>query len=147
MFAGTTSFEDGLQDALILYDSNIFNLSPDAVEASLKMFDPENVFHESQPEAANRIIRQIASQGFGHLYVTGHSLGGHLAADVTLHNEEVEECMTFDPPGRGEAWFQNWFNSGRTSKIVNYQFVGSPVHMVGHHVGLSLSLVSWGRFS
>lgn len=140
VFAGTKDFLDCLQDALILMDANIFDMPVRTVASTLSLFDPDNLFSESQPEAANCVIGQIVAQGYEHIYVAGHSLGGHIAADVTLKNEAVEECFAFDPPGRGEGWFHNLLNGARAGLITNYLHVGSIVHMVGAQVGKTHSL-------
>lgn len=144
VFAGTKDFMDGLQDAMIVMDSNLLTAGVKELAAAMTLFDPETVINEKQPEAANHLIQSLVNGGYTDIFVAGHSLGGHLAANVTLNSDAVKECVAFDPPGRGEAWFQNVLNNQRAKRVINYLFDGSPVNMVGKHVGLSLKLkVAW----
>jgi hypothetical protein len=90
-----------------------------------------------QAALANELIHSLP---YDNIMVTGHSLGGFVAADVAVNNSKVKECVTFDAPGHGglpgigvinqigALW--NTF-SGNTEKITNYYAVGDVVHKAG----------------
>ena len=95
----------------------------------------ENLLTESQFEAANHLLDDLSAK-YSNISVAGYSLGGHLAADVTLNHTSISECVTFDPPGRGDTWLRTTFDPGdRVSKITNYVAGGSAVSAVGTHIG------------
>ena len=121
VFGGTNGFIDGVNDAGIVANSGAIKL------------DPLNMLAGGQMRAANDLIKKLP---YKDIKVTGHSLGGHVAADVTLNNEKISKCTTFDPPGRGDTWARtNWDPGDRVSKITNYVVGGSPVSSVGKQIG------------
>lgn len=140
IFAGTEGFEDVLQDSLIAIDAGIFGWTSARVFDVIKTLNPIEWFHENQPEAANRLIKELVGAGYQNIYVAGHSLGGHLAVDVTLNNSSVKECYAFDPPGRGDAWYRQYVSASQASNITSYLCEGSYVSAIGKHVGKTLPL-------
>ena len=91
-------------------------------------------------EAANEFVNQL--YGYDNIFVTGYSLGGHIAEDVTLNCAGVTECVTFDSPGRGDTILTG--NSAAASKITCYCNRWSSVSWVGQHVGTVQTLeVAW----
>ena len=104
-----------------------------SLTAAGRILDPVEWITENQFEAANRLISELP---YSNISVTGHSLGGHLAADVTLNSTKITECVTFDPPGRGDTWMRTLFDPGdRVSKITNYCARGSVVSGTGAQIG------------
>ena len=129
VFAGTKEGQMGdyLQDAGIFLDG---------LPGIQFLVAPANttfeLFSDDQIESANSLLSQLAS--FGHnIYVTGYSLGGHIAVDVTLNHSEILECITFDPPGRGDAIISG--SNGNAGKIINYCNKYSSISWVGDHIG------------
>lgn len=140
VFAGTKSMADGLQDFLIGVDSNFFSMPVTVAIDLLKTINPIEWLNENQPEAANRVIKNLSSQGYSSIYVAGWSLGGHLAVDVTLNNDAVKECYAFDPPGRGDTWYRKYVSAEQATRIVNYLCVDSFVSSIGEHIGTNIEL-------
>lgn len=133
LFAGTDSVADGLTDAGILADGSL-GVAGKMMNMSSKL-SIGGLLYEDQFESANKLIREL-SKTYSNISVSGHSLGGHLAADVTLNNSSISECVTFDPPGRGDTWMRTTFDPGdRVSKITNYVADGSVVSAVGDQIG------------
>ena len=52
----------------------------------------------SQTVQAETLIKNL-SKDCKNITVTGHSLGGYLATEVTLHNPNISKCVALDPPG------------------------------------------------
>ena len=140
VFAGTRSLMDGLQDFLVAADSNIFSMPISAAIGLIKTLNPIEWLQENQPEAANRVIKNLSSQGYNTIYVAGWSLGGHLAVDVTLNNDAVKECCALDPPGRGDTWYRKYVSAEQATRIVNYLCVDSFVSSIGEHIGTNIEL-------
>ena len=92
------------------------------------------LFSETPYEAAHTLLADLGAR-YNDIIVCGHSLGGHLAVDVTLSFDVINACYAFDPPGRGDALIHDVVNSGREQKIVNYCAEGSYVSMTGTQVG------------
>lgn len=130
VFGGTSGLSDGLTDFGLVADSTPGLQEISAINHAI---NPIEYLSENQFEAANKLISNLP---YKDIKVTGHSLGGHLAADVTLNNKNVSLCTTFDPPGRGDTWMRTTFDSdSRVSKITNYCINGSPVNLVGDQIG------------
>jgi len=102
VFMGTNSFAD-IDDDKILFIG----------------FTPE------QTEEARKLTKQITKQ-YENVVVTGHSLGGHLATDVTLNNKKVDQCVAFESPDRWDSYYQNK-NNKQASKITTYNAEGSII--------------------
>lgn len=131
VFAGTHDFEDKVQDAMLFIDST----------PGLQLLAvPVQWLTTGQPEVANQLVGSLISQGYRNLYVAGHSLGGHLAVDVTLQNDRVSECFAFDAPGRGDAWYKQFFADSQARKITVYCNTGSKVSAVGMQIGTVIKL-------
>ena len=89
----------------------------------------------AQADEANRLI-DILSHSHSNIVVTGHSLGGYLATSATLHNEGVDRCVVFDPPGRwGDLFPAKDFSRSRASKVTTYENKNSKISWVGSGVG------------
>lgn len=141
IFAGTNPQQasDILQDVVVAGDA-WYGLPSSVVKGILGAVDPDSLFKNDQPAAARRLIEQIVTGGHDALFVAGHSLGGHLAVDVTLNNDNIVECCAFDPPGRGDAAVQALTNGDRTKKITSYLHKWSFIHCIGAHVGETIVL-------
>lgn len=74
-----------------------------------------------------RFLTKQITERYENVVVTGHSLGGHLATDVTLNNKDVDRCVAFEAPGRYDAKLQGWFNKEQYSKITTYNAKGSII--------------------
>ncbi len=103
-----------------------------------------------QDNDANDLISGLP---YKDITVTGHSLGGYLAADVTLKNANVSNCVTFDAPGHDHKIVVSQsakdnleFNPAdpfklsvevnkNAGKVHNYIAKGSPVSAVNEQVG------------
>lgn len=107
IFAGTKDFKDMINDASIL-----------------RGHAPEQEYQ------AIALINQLA-QTHPNITVSGYSLGGYLATAATLKCPSITKCVTFDPPGRYDKFFQDIFNSDACSKITTYEANGSLVSAVG----------------
>ena len=129
VFAGTESLGDGFTDVGVVADTVP---GVQVVSAANHVANPVEWFSENQFEAANRIVKSLP---YKDVKVTGHSLGGHIAADVTLNNKNVSWCFTFDAPGRGDAVIKNTFDQERVNRIFNYCAKGSNVNKVGMQIG------------
>ena len=75
---------------------------------------------------ARYLIKQITER-YENVVVTGHSLGGHLATDVTLNNKNVDQCIAFEAPDRFDHLYQKVFNHEQASKITTYNAKGSII--------------------
>lgn len=53
----------------------------------------------TQLQQAKDLINDLSKE-YKNITVTGHSLGGYLATEVTIDNSNVSKCVAFDPPGR-----------------------------------------------
>ena len=74
-----------------------------------------------------RDLTEIISKQYQNVVVTGHSLGGHLATDVTLNNNKVDQCVAFEAPDRWDHLYQKTFNKKQASKITTYNAEGSII--------------------
>ena len=83
---------------------------------------------------ARHLTKQITEQ-YKNVVVTGHSLGGHLATDVTLNNKDVDSCIAFEAPGRYDGLYQMFFNQEQNAKIKTYNANGSIISAVGGAAG------------
>lgn len=90
----------------------------------------------SQAEEAIALINKVTNT-HSSVAVTGHSLGGYLATSATLHNEGVNRCVAFDPPGRWTPDFSldKRFDRSRSSAVTTYENEGSKISWVGFGVG------------
>lgn len=89
----------------------------------------------AQADEANKLIESI-SRSHANIVVTGHSLGGYLATSATLHNEGINRCVAFDPPGRwGDLFPAKGFKRSRASKVTTYENTNSKISWVGMGVG------------
>jgi pimeloyl-ACP methyl ester carboxylesterase len=110
-----------------------FDLVSDAA-IGLSGINPILNFVAPQVGSANTYIKNLP---YDNIVVTGHSLGGYLAADVTLGHDKVTECVVFDAPGRNDAnvkW-NDLFHGDRVEKITNYNAARDIVHIVGRQPG------------
>lgn len=87
----------------------------------------------AQSKQAIDLVNEL-SKTHSNIVVTGHSLGGYLATSATLKNSSVSKCVTFDAPGRYDAWWQELTND-QAEKIQNYEARGSYISSVGYDVG------------
>lgn len=126
VFGGTDGFMDGVADAGIVLTG-----LPGIGELA-------NAANSMNPQvhAANAYISNLK---YSNVMVTGHSLGGYLAADVTLRNEKISECYTFNAPGRSalDALGNSIFNSSNADKITNVNARQDNVHNIGFQPGTS----------
>ena len=132
IFAGTDSFSDG------------------ATDADLSLFGNAGF----QDNDANQLIRDM---NYKDVTVMGHSLGGYLAADVTLNNDKVSKCVTFDAPGHKLKYVGSQADKDHlgfdptdpfklkvvvnknASKVQNYRAKGSAVSEVNEQVGVNVT--------
>jgi pimeloyl-ACP methyl ester carboxylesterase len=82
---------------------------------------------------AGRVKRFAASLGFRQLYVTGHSLGGGLAALIGA-NLGDSIAATFNAPGMGALTSPVNFPM-RNPNVLNFRASDDPVSRVGRHIG------------
>ena len=87
-----------------------------------------------QEKEAIALIKKLSSK-HSNITVTGHSLGGYLAASSTLNNSQVDKCVAFDPPGRHDKQEQKANNRTQYDKIRTYEVKGSIVSSLGSSVG------------
>ncbi len=57
----------------------------------LAAINPVGWFMKDQFEAASDVISDLEKEGYETIFVAGHSLGGHLAVDVTLNHDSIDE--------------------------------------------------------
>ena len=129
IFAGTKEgqFGDIVQDVGIALDS-----TPGVKYISGAMNAVQDLFNQNQIEAGNQLANELSHFGY-NTYLTGYSLGGHIAVDVALHCQELTECVAIDPPGRGDTIITG--SSKNRDKITNYINRWSSISWVGQHVG------------
>ena len=134
IFAGTKEgqFGDIVQDVGIALDS-----TPGIKYISCAMNAVQDLFNQNQIEAGNQLANELSHFGY-NTYLTGYSLGGHIAVDVALHCQELTECVAIDPPGRGDTIISG--SSQNRDKITNYINRYSSISWVGQHVGTVYSL-------
>lgn len=132
-FGGAKSVEDGLID-----------LITDAL-ADYYIGIGGN-FMNAQAITAINIIKDLP---YDNIIAIGYSLGGYLAADATLNNSKVNECITFNAPGR----FLDLNTIINTdARIKNYSPAGDVVHSFGVQPGLAFiveidkNAPIWGPF-
>ena len=104
--------------------------------------NPLNLGINKQIDAANDLISNLEKK-YKNIDVTGYSLGGHLATDVTLKHDSISSCVTIDPPGRGDASYRKYFDDvfkERSKKITNYCNEGSWVSWDGEQVGKTINV-------
>lgn len=92
----------------------------------------------SQANEANSLVDNL-SRSHSNIVVTGHSLGGYLATSVTLHNEGVKRCVSFDPPGRwGDLIPAESFDRSRAARVTTYEN-----HSSHNIAGIDFQVDSW----
>ena len=118
MFAGTDSALDVIADTGIAVNG-------------------KNVVTSAQLFVANSIIKRLEASGCNNIQVSGHSLGGYLAADVTMRNKSVTQCVTFDAPGASsqDVASNKRARNKQSQRIHNYTVNGSVVNLPGVHYG------------
>ncbi len=122
VFAGTDELTDGLVDAATVI-GNAAGLPSAAMNPQVAI--------------ADNILNQLESQGFSNITITGHSLGGYLATEMTLRHNSVNECVVFDPMGHSqtEQVWADLFNSEQADKITAYKPYGGVVPLTGPSIG------------
>lgn len=138
-----------VHQSVLGFDYCIFELDSDhAVVSFGGTQDLGDVFADAQLLLGNvnyqsaTATELIKSLPYKNIMTTGHSLGGHVAADVALFSDKVTECVVFDAPGRsGVQAITSMFGDG--SKIKNYAAMGDIVHLAGIQPG-SLEYVDVG---
>ena len=93
----------------------------------------------AQVQEARYLMEQVTKK-YDNVVVTGHSLGGHLATDVTLNNKKVDQCIAFEAPGRYDLLYHQLFNEEQHSKIKTYNASGSIISSVGGVAGDEVNL-------
>ena len=85
-------------------------------------------------EAVGYFVEASKLLGLGKVFVTGHSLGGALAAMVGCLVRDTM-AVTFNAPGTQEAMSKSPLNF-RFSSVYNFRANYDPVSKCGSHVGV-----------
>lgn len=121
--------------AIVIFGGTNFKTAQDLVaDAQIVAQNAGSVTPSMQEIEAVAFVKGLSSK-YSNIAVTGHSLGGYLAASSTLNNSKVDKCVVFDPPGRGDSLVQAVIHNEQYNKIKTYEVRGSIVSAVGTHVG------------
>lgn len=123
--------------------SGIANLQHDWVEADLGILNSDgenkttNQYQEAKAFLSDESFQNTIKQ-YNKVTLTGHSLGGNLAAFSMIVAEECgigqnfERCVSFDGPGFSDEFIEHYKDdiAKQASKIDHYKwsFVGSILH-------------------
>ena len=90
-----------------------------------------------QQESALQWYRSLKLEEYGMVTVTGHSKGGNKAQYITIEDETVDRCVSFDGQGFSDEYFQSKsaLIGKREAKITNHCAEGDYVNILLNSVG------------
>ncbi len=113
--------------------TEIVKMRKAAMESILADCDPKGIAHKVLEKGKDQLHNIFTIAGPDAI-ITGHSLGGLLANEITARfPESISQCYGFSAPGISKSTYRSIISDEIGKRIINFQTEGDLVPSAGRH--------------